>query len=48
MQRENTMTLQPAKKKTWLRKITLAAVTGLVAGIARAVIAWALDHLTSS
>ncbi len=34
--------------KTWRHKVTLAAITGLVSGAARALIAWALDQLTSN
>ena len=42
-----TMTPQTSDK-TWRRKLTLAAITGLVSGAARAFIAWALDQLTSN
>ncbi len=31
-------------RKTWLRRLILAAITGLVSGAARALIAWALNH----
>jgi hypothetical protein len=33
--------------KTWRSKFTLAAITGLVSGVARAITGWALDHLAS-
>jgi hypothetical protein len=33
---------------TWRQKITLAAITGLISGTARAIIAKILEHLTSS
>jgi hypothetical protein len=29
----------------WREKISLAAITGLISGAARALVAWALDHL---
>jgi hypothetical protein len=32
-------------KKIWRRKITLAAIAGLISGAARALATWALDHL---
>ena len=32
---------------TWREKLTLAAVTGLLAGVARALTAWVLDLLAS-
>jgi hypothetical protein len=31
--------------KTWRQRITLAAITGLLAGAARALVFWALNHL---
>lgn len=41
------MTPQPTEK-SWREKITLAAITGLISGTARAVTTKILDHLTSS
>jgi hypothetical protein len=38
------MTPQPTDT-TWRQKLTLATITGLVSGIARALIAVALEHL---
>lgn len=32
-------------KMTWQRKITLAAISGLISGAARALTTWALEHL---
>ncbi|HZM77660.1 MAG TPA: hypothetical protein VFC19_18230 [Candidatus Limnocylindrales bacterium] len=44
---EKTWTPQHTEK-TWRQKLTLAAVTGLLSGAAKAIIAWTLDHLTST
>jgi hypothetical protein len=41
------MTPQPTDK-AWRQKITLAAITGLISGTARAITAKILEHLTSS
>ncbi|WP_275412144.1 hypothetical protein [Rhizocola hellebori] len=38
---------QQLTEKTWRRKVTLAAITGLISGAARAITAKILDHLTS-
>jgi hypothetical protein len=38
------MTAQPTEK-TWREKITLATITGLICGAARALMSWALDQL---
>jgi len=35
-------------KTSWRRRLTLAAVAGLISGILRALAAWALDHLTTN
>jgi hypothetical protein len=32
-------------EKTWREKITLAAITGLISGAARAFMSWTLDQL---
>ncbi|MEV6851411.1 hypothetical protein [Actinoplanes sp. NPDC051411] len=40
------MAPQPTEKN-WREKITLAAIAGLIAGIARAITAEILEHLTS-
>jgi hypothetical protein len=34
-------------KRGCRRKLTLAVITSIVAGITRAIAAWLLDHLTS-
>jgi hypothetical protein len=34
-------------KQNWRRKLTLAAVTGLIAGAARAITTYLLNHFTS-
>jgi len=41
------MTSQPAKLRR-LRKLTLAAVAGVIAGVAREITAWALHNLLNS
>jgi hypothetical protein len=41
------MPLQPTEK-TWREKITVAAITGLIAGAARAIAAKILDHLMAT
>jgi hypothetical protein len=40
------MTAQPTQNTR--RQLTLAAITGLVSGAARAIIAWTLQHLISN
>jgi hypothetical protein len=40
------MTTQPTEK-AWRERLTFAAVTGAVSGVARAIISWALDCLTN-
>lgn len=32
-------------KKAWRRKFTLAAIAGLISGVARALTTWVLEHL---
>jgi hypothetical protein len=33
---------------TWGRKVTLAAITGLISGAVRALSTWVLEHLAST
>jgi len=42
--RETTINAHPDDKNAWLQRFLIAAITGLVSGTARALIAWALNH----
>jgi len=39
------MNREQDERASWRKRITLAAVTGAVAGVVRALLTWALDHL---
>jgi hypothetical protein len=39
--------ISDSTNRTWRTRLTLAAVTGMASGIARAVVCWLLDRLTS-
>jgi hypothetical protein len=44
--RKEYTTMKPVDL-TWRQRLTLATVTGIVTGITRTIIAWAIEHIAS-